>query len=154
MQRRQYLAACSAIGASALAGCGGGADRASTTETSLPPDTVRVDLVDYAFRPGTDETLVVDPGTTVHFVWKTGGHDIVPRDVPDDSDWTGEEEITGRGYTYDYTFTVPGKYHYVCTPHESLGMVGDIYVKDEATSSEESSSAANETAGSAANDSA
>jgi plastocyanin len=33
------------------------------------------------------------------------------------------------GATFDYTFTVPGTYHYFCVPHEKAGMVGTIVVK-------------------------
>ena len=33
------------------------------------------------------------------------------------------------GSTFDYTFTVPGTYHYFCVPHETLGMVGTVVVK-------------------------
>jgi plastocyanin len=32
------------------------------------------------------------------------------------------------GMTFDYTFTVPGKYKYLCLPHEKDGMVGYVMV--------------------------
>ncbi|WP_020221283.1 plastocyanin/azurin family copper-binding protein [Halarchaeum acidiphilum] len=127
MRRRSYLASLGALGASALAGCGG-RSAPSTSTTSLPPDTVECDLVDYAFRPGTHEPLTIDAGTTVRFVWKTSGHNIVPKRQPDGADWAGVPEIYTAGHTDDYTFTVPGRYRIVCEPHVDLGMVGNIVV--------------------------
>lgn len=32
------------------------------------------------------------------------------------------------GMTFDYTFTVPGTYKYLCLPHEKDGMVGYVIV--------------------------
>jgi plastocyanin len=32
------------------------------------------------------------------------------------------------GMTFDYTFTVPGTYKYLCLPHEKDGMIGYIMV--------------------------
>ncbi|MGH7842538.1 MAG: cupredoxin domain-containing protein [Candidatus Binataceae bacterium] len=32
------------------------------------------------------------------------------------------------GATFDYTFTVPGAYHYTCVPHEKDGMKGEVDV--------------------------
>lgn len=130
MNRRTYLAGLGATGAAALAGCSSTGSDGSATTTTLPPNTVECDLVDYAFDPGTKHPLTIDAGTTVHFVWKTGGHNIVPKDQPSKADWRGESKIRGQGYTDDYTFTVPGKYHFICQPHVNLGMVGDIVVSE------------------------
>ena len=33
-----------------------------------------------------------------------------------------------RGAAYRYRFTVAGTYHYVCLPHEGMGMTGTVYV--------------------------
>ncbi|WP_211311903.1 plastocyanin/azurin family copper-binding protein [Halarchaeum salinum] len=134
MRRRTYLAGVGALVAPAIAGCGDGSSASeSTSTTPLPPDTVRCALVDYAFRPGTDDPLTIDTGTTVRFVWRTGGHNVVPTEQPAGSDWTGEPDILPRGHTYEYEFTVPGRYHIVCEPHVNLGMVGDIVVADSGT---------------------
>ncbi|GGM73463.1 plastocyanin [Halarchaeum rubridurum] len=130
MRRRTYLAGAGALVAPALAGCGGDSSSSTTTTTPLPPDTVRCDLVDYAFRPGTDDALVIDAGTTVRFVWRTSGHNVVPEEQPAESTWEGEPELLPRGHTYEYEFTVPGTYHIVCEPHVNLGMVGDIVVTE------------------------
>jgi plastocyanin len=34
------------------------------------------------------------------------------------------------GATFTHTFTVPGTYRYFCKPHERMGMVGEIVVKE------------------------
>lgn len=33
------------------------------------------------------------------------------------------------GQSYTYTFTVPGTYKYICAPHETSGMVGEVTVR-------------------------
>ncbi|GGN09833.1 plastocyanin/azurin family copper-binding protein [Halarchaeum nitratireducens] len=135
MDRRAYLASAGTVVTSALAGCGGsGGGGTAESTTSLPPDTVQCDLVDYAFRPGTDETLTIDTGTTVRFVWQTGNHNIVVEEKPAESDWDGVTEIYGQGHTYEHEFTVPGSYHVVCEPHVNMGMVGDILVTESSDS--------------------
>jgi len=92
--------------------------------------TKTVDLVDYAFNPGTDNPLEIKPGTTVKFVWKTGGHNIVVTKQPDGADWQGHEPIEDQGFTYTHTFTVKGEYDFHCQPHKSLGMVATMKVTD------------------------
>lgn len=127
MNRRAYLASTGVLVTSALAGCGGSGGESTTT---LPPNTVQCNLVDYAFRPGTEETLTIDTGTTVRFVWQTSTHNIVVQEKPADSDWEGVPEIQGEGYTHEHEFTVPGSYHIVCEPHVNMGMVADILVTE------------------------
>jgi len=91
--------------------------------------TVTVDLVDYAFNPGTDSPLTIPPGTTVNFDWQTGGHNIHVDTKPSGSDWQGHEPIEDAGFSTSFTFQTEGKFHFWCVPHKSLGMVGDIEVK-------------------------
>ncbi|GGM60461.1 plastocyanin [Halarchaeum rubridurum] len=134
MDRRTYIAGVGVAAASALAGCGGSGGGGSEETTTLPPDTVQCDLVDYAFRPGTDETLTIDAGTTVRFVWQTGNHNIVVEEKPAASEWAGEPDIYGQGHTYEHEFTVPGSYHVVCEPHVNMGMVADILVTESSDS--------------------
>ena len=33
-----------------------------------------------------------------------------------------------RGGTYEHAFDVPGRYDYVCIPHDDLGMMGTVHV--------------------------
>ena len=46
-------------------------------------ESVTVELVDYAYEPGTDSPLAIEPGTTVEFVWVTDNHNINVDSTPD-----------------------------------------------------------------------
>jgi len=112
-----------------VAGASGTAAGQETGTSSGGGGSVEVDLVDYSFDPGTDSPLTIPPGTTVNFVWKTGGHDIFVDSQPDGANWEGHETIEDAGFETSHTFQTEGKYHFWCRPHKSLGMVGDIEVK-------------------------
>jgi plastocyanin len=47
---------------------------------------------------------------------------------PDGGD-TWDSGMLNGGQSYSHTFKVAGDYQYVCTPHESLGMIGTITVE-------------------------
>jgi len=103
-------------------GGGGGGGDGPTEEVSVGPDGSLV------FDP---ETLEITPGTTVKWVWESDNHNVFPDSIPDDAEWDGEgEEGTtfDTGHEYSHTFETLGTYEYVCTPHESAGMVGSIEV--------------------------
>ena len=104
----------------ASGGDDGGGGSGGDNEVIVGPDG------DLSFAP---ETLTVDAGTTVTFVWDSNTHNVVPTSQPDDADWEGYEEIEDDGFEYEYTFEVAGTYEYVCEPHESAGMVGEIVVE-------------------------
>jgi len=134
LQRRTLLrrGALAVAATTALAGCSGGessGDGSSETEefdgrvVEVGPDTQNV------FTPGTEEPLRVDAGTTVRWVWRSANHNIVVREQPDDANWEGEPDIYNPEHSYEFTFEVPGEYHYVCEPHEGMGMVADVIVE-------------------------
>lgn len=111
----------------ALAGCSGG-DATETADfdgeiVEVGPDARAV------FTPGTTDPLRIEAGTSVRWVWRSANHNVVVRDQPSDADWGGEPDIYHTDHTYEYTFEVPGQYHYVCEPHEGMGMVADIVVE-------------------------
>jgi len=83
------------------------------------------------FSPGTEEPLTVEAGTRVRFDWRSANHNIAVDEQPEDANWQGSEGDAAyhTGHTLEHTFEVPGEYHYVCVPHEGLGMVGDIVVE-------------------------
>lgn len=126
MQRRSVLLGAGTAIASAVAGCSGGGGSGGTTTAA--DGSVEVDLVNYKFKPGTDSPLEISTGTTVRFVWRTGGHDVHVDGQPQGANWQGHESIEDAGYSFEHTFDVAGRYHFWCTPHESLGMIGDIVV--------------------------
>lgn len=126
VSRRAFLRG--AAGAAAVAGASGTAAASASEGGSSGP--VQVDVVNYAFNPGTEEPLYVKPGTQVKWVWKSDGHNIVVESKPDGSDWSGHEPIEDAGFTYTHTFETLGEYKYFCEPHKSLGMIADIVVTE------------------------
>ena len=112
---------------SATAGCLGGGG----TET-VAFDGPVVDVGPNGrnvFTPGTAEPLRIDAGTRVRWQWRSANHNVAVRSQPADADWGGEPEIHHTGHGYEHTFETPGRYHYVCEPHEGAGMVGDLIVE-------------------------
>ena len=99
--------------------------------------TQQVDVVNYAFNPGTEEPLEIKPGTQVKWVWKSDGHNIVVENKPDDSKWEGHEPLEDEGFEYTHTFETKGEYSYFCEPHKDLGMVADLTVTDSPTEKKE-----------------
>jgi plastocyanin len=102
---------------------GGGLPGEGTTKTvEVGPNDKNV------FKP---ETVYVQPGATVKWVWKGPGHNVHATDVPEGADWSVQTEITGPPFEYEYTFDGPkGEYNYVCDPHVNLGMKGTVVVND------------------------
>ncbi|HKJ57620.1 MAG TPA: plastocyanin/azurin family copper-binding protein [Halobacteriales archaeon] len=90
-----------------------------------------VELVDFAYEPGTEEPLYVTPGTTVNFVWVTSTHNIVVDSQPEGANWQGHEPIENAGFEYSHTFETTGTYEFHCAPHLDLGMVGTIIVNEQ-----------------------
>ena len=89
-----------------------------------------VDLVDFAFEPGTEAPLYITPGTTVNFVWVTSTHNIVVDSQPEGANWEGHQPIEDAGFEYEHTFTELGEYTYHCQPHLANGMEGTIVVNE------------------------
>ena len=79
------------------------------------------------------DAIVIDSGTTVEWEWESGNHDIVPTEIPDDCGWEGVPDRHEPPYDHEWTFQVPGRYGYVCSPHEDQGMTGMIFVLDDRT---------------------
>lgn len=80
---------------------------------------------DNVYEP---ETLQIDPGTTVEFIWESDNHNVNPTEQPDDADWAGHEPLEDDGFEFSSTFEVEGEYEYVCDPHIGVGMIGEIIV--------------------------
>jgi plastocyanin len=72
----------------------------------------------------------INNGALVHSVTAVPDDATNPKDVSLPSGATTfDSGFMPPGGTFDYTFTVPGTYHYFCVPHEKAGMVGTIVVK-------------------------
>ncbi len=85
---------------------------------------ITVDSTNLRFSPS---SVTVTEGDTVRFFWSGQAlpHNAVERDGLFDS---GEPE---RNVDYSFTFEVGtnGTYEFVCEPHESMGMIGQITVE-------------------------
>jgi plastocyanin len=104
-----------------------------------PPRVIVVRMVErvpygIAFEPA---RVRAQAGDTVRFV-QAGGlpHNVEFRSIPAAAD-LGERRVgpmlVSVGQTYDVVIDrrfLPGKYVYVCTPHEGFGMAGIIYVQE------------------------
>ena len=72
---------------------------------------------------------VIDPGQTVLFKSVDKGHNSASAQgmIPDGAEgWKGK-----ISNDIEVTFTQPGVYGYVCTPHMAIGMVGVVVVQGE-----------------------
>lgn len=79
------------------------------------------------------ETVRIESGTTVRWVWQADNHNIVVNQQPTDASWDGTPggpAITyGEQYVYEPTFEVAGRYAYFCEPHVGDGMIGRVVVE-------------------------
>lgn len=82
------------------------------------------------------KNVTVNVGDVIKWVWSGGTHTTTSTTIPQGAtSW--DAELTSTSTTFEYTVTVAGKYSYVCTIHESMGMVGSFTTSD-ITSVEES----------------
>jgi plastocyanin len=111
---RLKLAAAVGMLALALGACGTG--DASTPDAAADTDGPTVVIEDLAFEP---ETLTVEVGDTVTWVWNDGAveHDVSGDDF--------KSKVMSEG-TFRHRFDEPDTYDYVCTLHPN--MTGTIEV--------------------------
>jgi hypothetical protein len=70
-------------------------------------------------------SLTVNVGDIVRWVWSDGSHTTTSKSIPVGAQiW--DSPLTSSSTSFEYTVTVAGSYSYVCTPHESMGMVGSF----------------------------
>jgi halocyanin-like protein len=79
----------------------------------------------FSFDPA---AVRVTTGTTIRWEWTSfgGGHNVVEENGVFESDILYDE-----GETFTHTFSEAGVYRYVCTPHQTQGMLGAVEVVDE-----------------------
>lgn len=91
---------------------------------------------DHLFVP---DKITIKVGQTVEWVNKEEGGLHQVTDDPDAATDSGDvsmpegvmpfnSNMIKSGKSYQHQFTVPGVYKYVCPPHESGGMVGQVTV--------------------------
>jgi plastocyanin len=114
IRRSLKLAALGGILALALGACGTG--DASAPDAAAESDGPTVVIEDLAFAP---ETLTVEAGDTVTWVWNDG---TIEQDVAGDD---FKSKVMSEG-TFSHRFDEAGTYDYVCTLHPN--MTGTIEV--------------------------
>jgi len=80
-----------------------------------------------AFDPA---AVQVDTGTTIVWEWtgEGGGHNVIPADDSEFTEFGEEETIQEQGHTVEQTFDEAGVGLYFCQPHRALGMHGAFVV--------------------------
>jgi plastocyanin len=137
--RRQVLGALGATGVASLAGCtalvtgsGGDFDVGMTAAAFNPPEiTVSVG----------EEVVWHNTSARGHTV--TAYENAIPEEATYFASGGFESETAARtawreglggkidsGESFRHTFEVPGRYDYVCIPHEQAGMVGAVIVEE------------------------
>jgi plastocyanin/uncharacterized membrane protein len=113
---------------------------AAAPAASQPGDhaVVTITLTDEdVFEPA---TATVPVGTTVRWVNKSGDKHTVsndPKSASDSKDVSTPSNVatfnSGEirpGGSFEHKFTTAGTYHYICEPHEEMGMKGTITVTE------------------------
>jgi plastocyanin len=138
--RRRVLGALGAVGVSSLAGC-------TALVTGGGGQEFDVGMRASAFDPF---EITVSVGEEV--VWhntSARGHTVTAYEnaIPEEADYFAsggfeseseardawQDRLGGKidsGESFSHTFEVPGRYDYVCIPHEPGGMVGAVIVEE------------------------
>jgi plastocyanin len=103
---------------------------------SAPPIVVKMIDMPATYQPA---KLTIRVGETVE--WKNLGNSVHhassdPSEAVNPADVSNppgakpfDSGFLQPGQTFTYTFTVPGTYKYICAPHETSGMEGEVVVK-------------------------
>jgi plastocyanin len=110
--------------------------RLTSAAASTPPMVVRMVDMPATFQPA---KLTIKVGETVE--WKNVGNSV-HHASSDPSTAINPTEVSNPpgakpfdsgflqpGQSFTYTFTVPGTYKYICAPHETSGMLGEVVVR-------------------------
>lgn len=135
LRRRTVLGATASGLAVSLAGCLGDDDDWLETANGYQGTVDRTGRAETQVAVGAGSGLSYDPaairvsqGTTVVWEWTSfgGSHNVVEENGVFES-----ELMSSEGETFSHTFTEPGFYRYICTPHQTQGMLGVVEVVDE-----------------------
>jgi len=86
-----------------------------------------IDVKNFEFSPSNLPSVRI--GDTIHWEWKNGSHTTTSTAIPAGAA-TWDNQLDESHLSFDYIPTVVGVYHYKCTPHESMGMVGQFTVQN------------------------
>jgi plastocyanin len=93
-------------------------------------DDVSVNVVDFQFQP---KSLQINPGDTVIWNFSQGDHTSTSRFGQAES-WNSRpagRAANPAGTSFSHTFNTPGRYQYICIPHQ-LFMEGVVQVGQDA----------------------
>lgn len=86
---------------------------------------VTVDSTNLRFNPS---TITLNEGDSVRFVW---GSQALPHNAVEQNEvFDSGEPARNLEYEYFFDYESAGVYDYVCEPHASVGMQGEITVQD------------------------
>lgn len=137
--RRQLLRGLTTVSGGVAAGCTGQTGQQSPTTGQPEADIVVGPDASLRFDPNrhtvqSGEIVVWYFASDTHNVWAIPDHHpdvVLPPDaepfasVPADDPFLTNPE----GSTFRHRFSTPGRYMYVCVPHASAGMIGEIRVE-------------------------
>ena len=89
---------------------------------ALAADT-SVNVVDFAFQAN---SVQIDPGDTVTWNFAVAGHTTTSK-AGQAERWTSGPETNDGGTSFEHTFTKPGRFSYLCLPHQTF-MKGTVTV--------------------------
>ena len=90
--------------------------------TQLIATTHTITVKNFGFEPS---SLNVEVGDLIEWKWESGSHTTTSKTIPSGAaSW--DSPMTSSSASYSYTITKVGTYNYVCTPHQSGGMVASI----------------------------
>lgn len=104
----------------------------ATSAEPTPSPTPRVGTVTVEVGPGRSfnpSTVRIRAETTVRWIWRTDGHNVIVEGQPETADWDGHRALEDTGFEYAFRFTAPGTYRYYCDPHRRDGMTGVVHVE-------------------------
>ncbi|KTG10013.1 halocyanin [Haloprofundus marisrubri] len=146
MKRRTFLAAAGAAGITALAGCGSAGGQGQNYDVGMT--AMAFDPAEITVSVG-EEVVWQNTSTRDHTV--TAYENSIPKEAEYFASGDYESEQAARdawrsefggalnnGDTFAHTFEVPGRYEYVCIPHERSGMVGSVIVEEGGSSGNQS----------------
>lgn len=87
------------------------------------PTTVDITLSGTSFTP---DDVTIAPGTTVRWIWQSGGQHTV---TPDGHGEWSSTVLDSTGEVFEHTFDSTGEFPYFCIPHQSQGMTGIVRVQ-------------------------
>ena len=137
--RRQMLGRLTTVFGGVAAGCAGQTGQGSPTTGQPAYDIIVGPDSALRFDP---ERLTIRSGEIVVWYFASDTHNVsaVPDHHPEIALPTGAEPFASiktddpfltnpQGSTFRHRFTTPGRYVYVCVPHASVGMTGEIRVE-------------------------